>query len=67
MVVNGPCAERYATPIGTEEDPMPLDRATTAVVLIEYQNDFTTEGGVLHSAVQPVMDKTAMLATRSVS
>jgi len=41
---------------------MPLDRATTAVVLIEYQNDFTTEGGVLHSAVQPVMDKTAMLA-----
>jgi len=41
---------------------MPLDPATTAVVLIEYQNDFTTEGGVLHSAVQPVMDKTAMLA-----
>jgi len=32
---------------------MPLDPATTAVVLIEYQNDFTTEGGVLHSAVQP--------------
>ena len=31
-------------------------------MLIEYQNDFTTEGGVLHSAVQPVMDKTAMLA-----
>jgi nicotinamidase-related amidase len=41
---------------------MSLDPATTAVVLIEYQNDFTTEGGVLHSAVQPVMDKTAMLA-----
>ncbi len=41
---------------------MPLDRATTAVVLIEDQNDFTTEGGVLHSAVQPVMDKTAMIA-----
>jgi len=41
---------------------MSLDPATTAVVLIEYQNDFTTEGGVLHSTVQPVMDKTAMLA-----
>jgi len=41
---------------------MSIDPATTAVVLIEYQNDFTTEGGVLHSAVQPVMDKTAMLA-----
>ena len=29
----------------------PLDPATTAVVLIEYQNDFTTEGGALHGAV----------------
>ncbi len=42
MVVNGPCAERHATPSGTEEDPMSLDPATAAVVLIEYQNDFTT-------------------------
>ena len=39
-----------------------LDPATTAVVLIEYQNDFTTEGGVLHGAVADVMDKTGMLA-----
>ena len=29
---------------------------------IEYQNDFTTEGGTLHQAVKPVMDKTNMLA-----
>jgi hypothetical protein len=35
---------------------------STAVVLIEYQNDFTTEGGTLHQAVKPVMDKTNMLA-----
>ena len=39
-----------------------LDPATTAVVLIEYQNEFTSEGGVLHGAVAPVMDKTGMLA-----
>ena len=34
----------------------------TAVVLIEYQNDFTSEGGTLHSAVKPVMENTNMLA-----
>ena len=41
---------------------MSIDPATTALVLIEYQNDFTTEGGVLHGAVSEVMDKTGMLA-----
>jgi nicotinamidase-related amidase len=41
---------------------MPIDPATTAVVLIEYQNDFTSEGGVLHDAVAPVMESTGMLA-----
>jgi len=40
---------------------MSIDPTTTAVVLIEYQNDFTTEGGVLHGAVEGVMAKTAML------
>ena len=46
---------------------MAIDPKTTAVVLIEYQNDFTTEGGVLHGAVAEVMDKTGMLAnTRQV-
>ena len=34
---------------------------TTAVVLIEYQNDFTTPGGKLHDAVKPVMESTSML------
>ncbi|MDQ0468911.1 cysteine hydrolase [Labrys wisconsinensis] len=38
-----------------------MDPKTTAVVLIEYQNDFTSEGGTLHQAVKPVMDKTGML------
>ncbi|MDT5040964.1 MAG: ureidoacrylate peracid hydrolase [Actinoplanes sp.] len=32
-----------------------------ALVLIEYQNEFTTDGGVLHAAVAPVMDKTGTL------
>ena len=40
---------------------MPIDPSTTAVVLIEYQNDFTSEGGVLHGAVEEVMSKTDML------
>jgi nicotinamidase-related amidase len=41
---------------------MSLDPATTAIVLIEYQNEFTSDGGVLHGAVREVMDKTNMLA-----
>jgi nicotinamidase-related amidase len=41
---------------------MSLDPATTAVVLIEYQNEFTSDGGALHGAVAEVMDKTNMLA-----
>jgi nicotinamidase-related amidase len=38
-----------------------LDPAKTALVLIEYQNEFTSEGGALHGAVAPVMEKTGML------
>jgi len=41
---------------------MAIDPKTTALVLIEYQNDFTSEGGVLHGAVSEVMDGTGMLA-----
>ena len=40
---------------------MAIDPTTTAIVLIEYQNDFTTEGGALHDAVSEVMDRTDML------
>jgi ureidoacrylate peracid hydrolase len=39
-----------------------MDAKSTALVLIEYQNDFTSEGGTLHGAVKPVMDSTNMLA-----
>lgn len=38
-----------------------MDASKTAVVLVEYQNDFTTENGVLHGAVQGVMESTGML------
>ena len=40
---------------------MDVDPAKTAVVLIEYQNDFTTDGGALHGAVKGVMDDSNML------
>ena len=39
-----------------------MNPKSTAVVLIEYQNDFTSDGGTLHQAVKPVMDRTNMLA-----
>jgi ureidoacrylate peracid hydrolase len=38
-----------------------MDPQKTAIVLIEYQNDFTSDGGTLHDAVRPVMDSTQML------
>ncbi|MFJ3308277.1 cysteine hydrolase [Streptomyces sp. NPDC086549] len=43
-------------------DKLELDPAKTAIVLIEYQNEFTSDGGVLHGAVADVMQRTDMLA-----
>jgi ureidoacrylate peracid hydrolase len=40
---------------------VPFDPKRTALVLIEYQNDFTSEGGALHDAVRDVMERTGML------
>ncbi|MEO8424621.1 MAG: cysteine hydrolase [Actinomycetota bacterium] len=40
---------------------MAPDPKSTAVVLIEFQNDFTSDGGALHAAVQDVMESTNML------
>ena len=31
-------------------ESLTLDPAKTALLLIEYQNEFTSEGGVLHGA-----------------
>jgi nicotinamidase-related amidase len=44
---------------------MNVDPNTTAVVLIEYQNDFTSEGGALHDAVKGVMGETGMMDNTS--
>lgn len=44
---------------------MAIDPSKTAVLLIEYQNEFATEGGVLHGAVAEVMKRTQMLANTS--
>ena len=38
-----------------------MNPRTTALVLIEYQNDFTTPRGKLHEAVKAVMESTNML------
>jgi ureidoacrylate peracid hydrolase len=51
-------AGRLKFPLGGND----MDPKRTAVVLIEYQNDFTSEGGTLHKAVKPVMDSSNMLA-----
>ena len=38
-----------------------MDPKRTALVLIEYQNDFTSKGGTLHDAVKGVMEQNNML------
>ena len=40
---------------------MKLNPKNTALVLIEFQNDFTSEGGVFHGAVKGVMESNNML------
>ncbi|GLC33281.1 hypothetical protein PLESTB_000351200 [Pleodorina starrii] len=40
---------------------MALDPSTTAIVCIEFQNEFATPGGKLHDAVKGVMESTNML------
>ncbi len=44
-----------------------MEPSETAVVLVEYQNDFTSEGGALHGAVQESMDATGMLKNTQVA
>jgi nicotinamidase-related amidase len=39
-----------------------MDPQKTAVVLVEFQNDFTSEGGALHGAVKDSMEQTDMIA-----
>ena len=39
-----------------------MNKNETAIVLIEFQNDFTSEGGIFHDGVKGVMEETNMLA-----
>jgi len=39
-----------------------MNPKTTAIVLIEYQNDFATAGGIFHDAVKGVMQSNHMLS-----
>lgn len=39
-----------------------IDPSKTALLCIEYQNEFTSEGGKLHDGVKEVMKKTDMLS-----
>jgi nicotinamidase-related amidase len=39
-----------------------MNPSTTALLLIEFQNDFTAQGGAQHEAVSAVMAQTGMLA-----
>ena len=41
--------------------PLTLNPEETACVFIEFQNEFTTEGGALYDAVKECMEKTGTL------
>ena len=45
----------------TSKGGISADPSKTAVLCIEYQNEFATEGGKLNPAVKPVMDSTGMM------
>jgi nicotinamidase-related amidase len=66
------CAAAFAPPptfasrqtalkMSSSSDLPKLDPSETALVFIEYQNEFTTEGGKLHDAVKDCMTRTNML------
>ena len=42
----------------TTSNDFSLDPTTTAFVFIEYQNEFTTQGGKFHDAVKDCMERT---------
>jgi nicotinamidase-related amidase len=52
-------------PVSASKEPLvPFDPKRTALVLIEYQNDFASDGGALHDAVEDVMASTGCWRTR---
>ena len=68
FVTNTPFLQRHHEPLtqvhmsdGDDTSLPPLDPKETAVVLIEYQNEFTTDGGALYGAVKDCMEATNTL------
>jgi len=53
-------ADRVFSPQNSKGGITP-DKSKTALLFIEYQNEFTTEGGKLHDAVKDCMAETGML------
>lgn len=51
--------------MSADSEDLVLNPEETAFVFIEYQNEFTTEGGKLHDAVKGVMEETNMLEKSS--
>lgn len=51
----------FQTCLSMSSAEISLDPSETAVVFIEYQNEFTSPGGKLHDAVKDCMEKTSML------
>lgn len=60
FVPTTPSFRRDLTVVNMSADDK-VDPKKTALVLIEYQNEFTTEGGKLHDAVKDCMEKTGTL------
>jgi nicotinamidase-related amidase len=52
---------RTSLSMSTAEPAIKIDPLTTAFVFIEYQNEFTTEGGALHDAVKECMIATGTI------
>ena len=48
-----------------EKDFSALAPARTALILVEFQNEFTSPGGKLYDSVRESMEKTGMLETTS--
>mmetsp|Transcript_5700 Transcript_5700/g.13619 ORF Transcript_5700/g.13619 Transcript_5700/m.13619 type:complete len:252 (-) Transcript_5700:2975-3730(-) len=58
-------SRRTSLAMSEESAGISLNPEETAFVFIEYQNEFTTEGGKLHDAVKDVIEETNMLENSS--
>jgi len=63
--VAAPATKRNYRTVAPGRGGLGLDPKKTAVLFIEFQNEFTTDGGKLHEAVKEVMTTTGMLNNAS--